>query len=42
MGIPYAAIPLAAVIMLLNLACYVFFPRPGSQQKEEIDKWASG
>ena len=42
MGIPYAAIPIAAVIMLLNLACYVFFPRQGSQQKEEIDKWASG
>ena len=33
MGIPYAAIPLAAVIMLLNLACYVFFPRPGLPAK---------
>jgi len=27
MGIPYAAIPLSAVIMLLNLICYVFFPK---------------
>jgi len=27
MGIPYAAIPLSACIMLLNLLCYVFFPR---------------
>jgi TRAP-type transport system small permease protein len=27
MGIPYAAIPLAAAIMLLNLLCYVVFPK---------------
>ncbi len=27
MGIPYAAIPLSAVIILLNLICYVFFPK---------------
>jgi TRAP-type transport system small permease protein len=27
MGVPYAAIPLAATIMLLNLLCYVFFPK---------------
>jgi TRAP-type C4-dicarboxylate transport system permease small subunit len=43
MGIPYAAIPLAAVIMLLNLACSVFFPQQGAHdQKAEVDKWASG
>jgi TRAP-type C4-dicarboxylate transport system permease small subunit len=43
MGIPYAAIPLAAVIMLLNLACYVFLPRKGArEQQAEVDKWASG
>ncbi len=27
MGIPYAAIPLSACIMLVNLLCTVFFPR---------------
>jgi TRAP-type transport system small permease protein len=27
MGIPYAAIPLSAAIMLLNLVFYVFFPK---------------
>jgi TRAP-type transport system small permease protein len=27
MGIPYAAIPLSAAIMLLNVICYVFFPK---------------
>jgi TRAP-type C4-dicarboxylate transport system permease small subunit len=27
MGIPYAAIPLSAVIMLINLAFFAFFPR---------------
>jgi TRAP-type C4-dicarboxylate transport system permease small subunit len=27
MGIPYAAIPIAAAIMLLNLLFYVFFPK---------------
>jgi TRAP-type C4-dicarboxylate transport system permease small subunit len=27
MGIPYAAIPLSAAIMLLNLICHVFFPK---------------
>jgi TRAP-type C4-dicarboxylate transport system permease small subunit len=35
MGIPYAAIPLSAVIILLNLICYVFFPEKaeGDQQR---------
>jgi TRAP-type C4-dicarboxylate transport system permease small subunit len=43
MGFPYAAIPLAAVIMLLNLTYYVFFPRKGArEQKVGVDKWASG
>jgi len=43
MGIPYAAVPLAAVIMLLNVACYVLFPRRGARgQQVEVDKWASG
>ncbi len=28
MGIPYAAIPLSAAVMLLNLAYYIFFPKP--------------
>lgn len=43
MGIPYAAIPFAAVIMLLNLACSLFFPRKDArEQNVEIDKWASG
>jgi len=27
MGIPYAAIPLSAAIMLINLVFYVFFPK---------------
>ncbi|MEI8190694.1 MAG: TRAP transporter small permease [candidate division NC10 bacterium] len=27
MGIPYAAIPLSAAIMVLNVICYVFFPK---------------
>jgi TRAP-type C4-dicarboxylate transport system permease small subunit len=27
MGIPYAAIPLSAAIMLLNLVFYVVFPK---------------
>jgi TRAP-type C4-dicarboxylate transport system permease small subunit len=36
MGIPYAAIPIAAVIMLLNQICYVFFPKKteGDQRRE--------
>ena len=42
-GIPYAAIPLAAVIMLLNLTYYVFFPRKESRESEgKVDTWASG
>jgi TRAP-type C4-dicarboxylate transport system permease small subunit len=43
MGIPYAAVPLAAFIMLLNVGCYVFFPRKGAREQQvEVDKWASG
>jgi TRAP-type C4-dicarboxylate transport system permease small subunit len=43
MGIPYAAVPLAAVIMLLNVVCYVFFPRKGMrEQQARVDRWASG
>jgi TRAP-type C4-dicarboxylate transport system permease small subunit len=36
MGLPYAAIPLSAAIMLLNLICYVFFPKKveGEQRRE--------
>ena len=37
MGIPYAAIPLSAAIMLLNVFCYVFFPK-----KAEGDSWDCG
>lgn len=29
MGVPYAAIPLSAAIMVLNVVCYVFFPKKG-------------
>jgi TRAP-type C4-dicarboxylate transport system permease small subunit len=43
MGIPYAAIPVAAVIMLLNLICTIFFPKKGARGHQvEVDKWASG
>jgi len=32
MGIPYAAIPLSALIMLINLVCYVFVPKKDGGQ----------